>query len=147
MTPNVITLSTLQNRMGLFQIQLLLPDPINEKSKKLLLFFFFFFFFLFFFFNILSSFNTSLSLSLSLSHSGCFTSCLLNPVPTPQQGDFGESQIPSGLHLHGSSRIKTHIGITLWSSFLTVVLIGNSTILIKNQDPVHFGSTHGMQRC
>ena len=67
MTPNVITLSTLQNRMGLFQIQLLLPDPINEKSKKLLLFFFFFFFFLFFFFNILSSFNTSLSLSLSLS--------------------------------------------------------------------------------
>ena len=48
--------------------------------------------------------------------------------------------------IHSSSRIKTHSSTTLWSNFLTVVLISDSMILIKNQDPVHFGSTNDMQR-
>ena len=94
----------------------------------------------FFTFCLLSSFNTSLSLSLTL----CFTYCMLNPVPTLQPSDFCESQFPSCSEAlpHGSSRIKTHFGTTIWGSFLIVVLINNSTILIKNQDPIPFGSIH-----
>ena len=85
-------------------------------------------------------FQVSTPLSLTL----CFTCCMFNPVPTLQQSDFCESQFPSHNEAspHGSSRIKTHFGTTIWGSFFIVVLISDSMILIENQDVIHFGSIH-----
>ena len=140
-----------------------LPHTTRITNTTPLFFFFFFFFshiffiFCLLYFSLFSSTHTHthththtsshfvfFQVSTPLSLTLCFTYCMFNPVPTLQQSDFRESQLPSHNEAspHGSSRIKTHFGTTIWGSFFIVVLISDSMIFIENQDVIHFGSIH-----
>ena len=81
-------------------------------------------------------FQVSIPLSLTLG----FIYCMLNPAPTLQQSEFCESQFPSRNKAspHGSSRIKTHFGTTIWGSFFIVVLISTPTLLLCSKTKPHW---------
>ena len=122
---------------------------MSSNQHNTLFFFFFFFFFSFFFYFFLATFPSHFVFFISPFSQFSSTNFFQYLSLTLFQILLALTQYPHFNKVtsvsHSSSRIKTHFSTPLWNNYLTIVLIGDSMILIRNQEPVHFSSTHDMQ--